>query len=342
MSHRLVGAVIGSIALALTAPAAAAAVPAALTVSNLAQPGLESDVPQPPVSLAARRSCATPFSAQEANSGSSPCAPGSWPAPGGDWGPEVRVAGEDRLRLQLDAPAEQLRYASTTNFPRGLVNPAGQPHPNVDIITARDAQPTSDARMWTVQLPRFDDPGHPPGTGFTFSVTGRVGTTWRNFAFSIRGPRWNNHQTRCGYYWNPDQFDRTMCIFNYLPGPPPGLGATTPDRRPPSLRLRVPRRQRVLARRQALVYARCDEPCKVKVTGRLRVGRRSFKLRTTSKPSAPGKRALLRVRLTSVAARRALRRALRRHQRATIVLGARARDAAGNGSTLTRRTITLR
>lgn len=342
MLRWLVLATIGSIALAFAAPAVGSPSPAQLTVANTAQPGLESDVPQAPVWSAARGSCATPYSAHEANTGISPCPPGSWPsndAPtGGDWRPEVRVAGRDRLELAFDAPPEEVRYGSTTNFPRGLRNPAGAPHPNVDIITARDAQPTGDAHVWTVVLPRFDDSGHPPGSGYTFSVVARTGTTWRSFAFSIRGPRWNDDRTRCGFFWSPEEFDRTFCIFSYLPGRPP-LG--TADRRPPTLRVRVPHRQRVLRLRQARAYVRCDEPCTVRISGRLRVGRRSYKLAGRSARVPPGERRLLRVHLPSLATR-ALRRALRRERRANIVLGLRARDATGNRSDPTKRRITPR
>ena len=226
-----------------------------------------------------------------------------------------------------------MRYAATTNFPKGFRNPAGGPHPNVDIITARDAQPTGDAKVWSVQLSRFDDTGHPPGPGYTFPVVARVGTMWRNFVLSLTGPRWNDRQKRCGLFWNPDQVDRG-CLMP--PGPPPFLGAGA-DRNAPSLTVRVARRQRVRRMRRAIAYTRCDEPCTVSITGRLRAGGRSYKLRSASKQARAGERVLLRLRLTSVAAR-----ALRSRRRATIALAVRARDAAGNGSELTRRTITAR
>ena len=214
MYSKLLGA---AIALALASPAAALAVPAELTVTNLTQPGLESEVPQPPVSVAARGSCATPFSAQEANSGISPCAPGSWPTVGqyGYWGPTVSVAGGDRLQLALDAPVDQVRFSSTTNYPRGLRDPTGAPYPNVDIVSAREADPTSDASVWTLELPLDLDRAQGPGA--TFSVVARTGTEWRNFAVMIRTPRFNNHQTRCGYFYSPTSFHLTSCIFNYPP-----------------------------------------------------------------------------------------------------------------------------
>jgi hypothetical protein len=228
-----------------------------------------------------------------------------------------------------------VRYAATTNFPRGFLNPVGQPHPNADIITARDAEPTGDTRVWALQLPASKDPRFPPGTEFTFPVVARVGTMWRNFVLSIRGPRYNDRQKRCGLFWDTDQVF-PGCLMP--PGPPPGFDA---DRTPPMLKVRVPRTQRVRRLRRALAYARCNERCTVRITGRLKLGRRSYKLPSTSKAAAAGKRILLRVRLTSAAAH-ALTRALPPTQRATIALAARASDASKNRSRLATRTITVR
>src|SRR3954469_19858333 len=53
VARKLIVAALGSVIL-LSAPGAALAIPAQLTVTNLAQPGLESDVPQPPVTVGAR------------------------------------------------------------------------------------------------------------------------------------------------------------------------------------------------------------------------------------------------------------------------------------------------
>ena len=345
MARGLITVVIAVVTLALTAPAAASAVPTQLTVTNLAQPGLPSAVPQAPVSVAARASCGTPYSAQEANTGISPCSPGSWPAnPGAgganpDWRPQVSIAGGDRLQLTFDAPAEQVRYAATTNFPKGFTNPAGQPHLNADIITSRDAEATTDAKVWMVQLPllRFQDTGFYPGTEFTFPVVARVGTTWRNFALSIRAPRFNDPRTQCGIFWSTDNVD-PGCLMP--PGGPPRHGSGI-DSTAPSLRLRVPRRQRVRRARPAIAYTRCDEPCTVRITARLKVGRRSHRLRTATKLAAAGKLAKVRVPLTSRATQ-VLREALRTDRRAGIVLAARARDTTGNHSTLAKRTITVR
>ena len=106
MRRKLTRTLLLSAALAAVASTAAQAAPTQLIVTNVAQSGLESELPQPPVSTTARGSCDTPFSAHEANTGVSPCAQGSWPAPDGNWAPEVAVAGGDRLTLSFDSPVD--------------------------------------------------------------------------------------------------------------------------------------------------------------------------------------------------------------------------------------------
>ena len=56
----------------------------------------------------------------------------------------------------------------------------------------------------------------------------------------------------------------------------------------PSLKVRVTPRQRVRQLRRAVAYVRCNEHCNIKITGRLRVGRRSLKLRGASTPAGSG------------------------------------------------------
>ena len=80
------------------------------------------------------------------------------------------------------------------------------------------------------------------------------------------------------------------------------------DRVPPRLRVRVPGRQRVRKRRGAIGYARCSETCRVAMSGRLSIGRHSYRLRKTTRRAA-SRRIRLRVRLTRRGSR-ALRRAL--------------------------------
>jgi len=133
------------------------------------------------------------------------------------------------------------------------------------------------------------------------------------------------------------------------PKPPPGAETSSPtspagpsaDHAAPVLRVRVPGRQRVRKRRGATGYARCGEACTVAMSGRLRIGRRSYKLRKASKPAAAHHRIKLRVRLT-MRASRALRRALERRRRARVKVALRARDAAGNRSLLIRRSVRVR
>ncbi len=113
------------------------------------------------------------------------------------------------------------------------------------------------------------------------------------------------------------------------------------DRTAPRMRWRLPRRQRVRRNRGTIAYARCDERCTVSMSGRLRIGKRSYKLRTTRRSVGPNRRLKLRVRLTRRASR-ALRRALRQRRRARVGVGLRARDTAGNPTRLVRRTVRVR
>jgi hypothetical protein len=125
-----------------------------------------------------------------------------------------------------------------------------------------------------------------------------------------------------------------------VPPSPPSPGAT-PDVTPPVLRVRVPRRQRVLRLRGAVAYVRCSEACSVAAGGRLRIGSRRLLLRRAAGSAQPSPRTRLKVRLRRRPAR-ILRRALAngRHPRVRVRL--RARDVAGNRSALVRRTVRVR
>jgi Glucose / Sorbosone dehydrogenase len=117
-----------------------------------------------------------------------------------------------------------------------------------------------------------------------------------------------------------------------------GIPPAAVDTVAPALRARVKRRQRVLRLRGAVARFRCSEQCSVVAGGRLRIGKRQYKLRRVGKSSAAGK--LVRVRVVlPVKARRPLRRALESGRNPRISLGLRARDATGNRSPLTRRTV---
>lgn len=144
-----------------------------------------------------------------------------------------------------------------------------------------------------------------------------------------------------------------VCQFGEPPpaGPPapPGSGAPltqvaagSPDTTAPFLRARIARRQRVLRRRSAVAYGRCDEPCRVSIHGWLRIGRRGYKLRGETRAIAAARWRSMRLRLTRRATR-ALRGALRRkNRRPNVRLRLQARDATGNRSRRVRVTVRVR
>jgi Glucose / Sorbosone dehydrogenase len=123
----------------------------------------------------------------------------------------------------------------------------------------------------------------------------------------------------------------------------PSTATTVPpsDRTPPRLVMRVKRRQRVLRNRGVVAYARSSERGTVALASRLRIGKRSYRLRYTRKAAEAGTRVRLKGRLTR-RARRALRRALERGRRARVRGALRARDAAGNRSPLARARVWVR
>jgi glucose/arabinose dehydrogenase len=125
------------------------------------------------------------------------------------------------------------------------------------------------------------------------------------------------------------------------PAPAPATGAPA-DTRPPRFHTKTRRRQRVLRLGGVVVYARCPaEPCRVSMNARLRIGRLSYPLRRVRRTLQPNRRTRLRARLRR-RARRALRMALRDRTRARVDVGLRARDAAGNGTSLRRVTVRVR
>ena len=132
--------------------------------------------------------------------------------------------------------------------------------------------------------------------------------------------------------------------------PDPTTSGPSRDITGPQLRTRVPRRQRVRRRRGpgVIAYARCNESCTVAMSARVRIGRRSYKLKRITRRARPGRRIKLRVRLTRRSSR-ALRRALRtrtrartRRRRSTVRVALRARDGAGNRSRLVRVLVRVR
>ncbi|HEX2070483.1 MAG TPA: PQQ-dependent sugar dehydrogenase [Thermoleophilaceae bacterium] len=138
------------------------------------------------------------------------------------------------------------------------------------------------------------------------------------------------------------------------PGSPPGsppLAIRTPplaneealdDRRGPAVRARAKRRQRLLRLGGAVVYVRCDERCRITAAGTLRIGRRRFALQRMTGPLLEtGRRLRLELRLSDRGLS-ALRRAIRSGRRPNLSIRIRARDVAGNLSTVVQRTVRTR
>jgi Domain of unknown function (DUF1929) len=119
--------------------------------------------------------------------------------------------------------------------------------------------------------------------------------------------------------------------------PPPPVGKKARDTKPPVLKARVKRRQRVLRAGGVMARASCDEACTVTGWGRLRIGRRSYELGRSRTPQA-SRSAVLKLRL-SRRSTRALRRALQQRRQVTVHISLRAQDAAGNRSSLVRATV---
>jgi hypothetical protein len=120
-----------------------------------------------------------------------------------------------------------------------------------------------------------------------------------------------------------------------------GVPPAAVDTVAPALRSRVKSRQRVLRLRGAVAYARCNEACSIVAGGRLRIGKREYRLRRVGKTVDGVHRARLKVLLTT-RSRRLLKQALRRHRKVSVRVNIRARDATGNRSPLARKTVRVR
>jgi glucose/arabinose dehydrogenase len=119
------------------------------------------------------------------------------------------------------------------------------------------------------------------------------------------------------------------------PPTPPGPGPSTGGGPPPApLRLKAgtARTQRAVRRRAVIARAECSLDCRLELTGRLTVGRASFRLRRARASLKARVPAVLRARL-GARARRAARRALRRGRRVRIQLTLTA--TAPHGETVT-------
>lgn len=143
---------------------------------------------------------------------------------------------------------------------------------------------------------------------------------------------------------------RVRFVWNAVADAPPGArpapaapGRRTPrDRRPPRLRLAIPRVQRVVSLGYLTIRARCDERCRLSVSGTARAGRSGRVLRTPpirGARGAPGRFAPLRVRIPA-RMRAPMRGTLLRGGTVTVRLTVAARDRAGNRA-VARRTVWL-
>jgi hypothetical protein len=108
----------------------------------------------------------------------------------------------------------------------------------------------------------------------------------------------------------------------------PAVHATT-DTVAPRLRVRILRR----AGRRLRVAVRCDEPCRIALTTRLKRVRR---LATRRRSLSANRRTVIQMKLSRATSRR-LRRTIARRGFVRIAVTIRASDAAGNRSTVTRR-----
>jgi hypothetical protein len=112
------------------------------------------------------------------------------------------------------------------------------------------------------------------------------------------------------------------------------------DKKAPKLSLRVGKKQRVLRLGGAVASVRCNEECLASLDGKLRIGSRSYKLRGARTTAPARARRTLKAKLTP-AAKRALRKALKQHKRASVRLTLQARDVAGNRSKRSRFTVAV-
>ena len=121
------------------------------------------------------------------------------------------------------------------------------------------------------------------------------------------------------------------------PGGPATPGGGAADTTGPRLRIRVTGKRSLVPRRRLRVAVTSDELATVRASGRLRgVGR----FKTARRQVRAGRRIVLALRITRTTAAR-LRRTLRR-KRVIAPLTIRARDAAGNQRTVTRRMMLAR
>jgi trimeric autotransporter adhesin len=229
-----------------------------------------------------------------------------------------------RWRKRSDGDFQALAVSSDTVYGGGHFNNfEGEPHRK---LVAVDATSGALRRGWSPKLP------HTTATWYGISALATYGDT---------------HVAIGGDFNSVSGFRREHFAQFRVPvaGGRAGAEPQTPppasDTTAPLLDARIKRRQRVRRLRGVVAYARCDEPCTVAASGTLRIGRSSFGLVRVSRAAQVAQRMRVKVGLT-LAARRALRRALGRGRRPIVRVALQARDAAGNRSRLVRATVRVR
>jgi len=168
-----------------------------VTLVNRAQAGIESTVPQSPLSLMVRADCAFARTIEESRGGPSPCPAGTWPGPGGDWSPTVNVAAGDRLEVSFSTAQESVAVIGTSNHPVGLTDPDGKPISNEPLGTFV-VTPTADPRIWAAIVPALDFRARFEGFSAIAITAREVDGRARNVAFRLQTPRNVDESTRCG------------------------------------------------------------------------------------------------------------------------------------------------
>ena len=120
-----------------------------------------------------------------------------------------------------------------------------------------------------------------------------------------------------------------------------GIPPAALDTVAPTLRALAKGRQRLLRLRGAVAYVRCSENCAIVVGGRLRVGKRSYRLRRVKTLGPANKRVRMKLPLGSKA-RRAIRQGVRSHRKIRVDVTLRARDTIGNRSRPATRAVLLK
>jgi hypothetical protein len=206
-----------------------------LTVSDLGQAAIPT-VEEPPVTIAAGGSCASPFTL-----GSS-CPFGSWPALGTEWeGPRIQVAGGDQLELLFSGPVKGVVFAATLDWPPGMTDPSGRAIANEAVLAPSAAEATSQPTRWLVGLP---DEAFLRTTAFSVVARDYSGA-YHDYALVIESPRSIKTSPKCfENYLTPEDAYGFCPGSNVPPASPP-----TSSTKPRSSHHRLHRRAKPISRR---------------------------------------------------------------------------------------------